>query len=201
MSRYRVPGEASATVNSSPRPRRTSWGGFAPAPVGTEGGLAFQHVGEALELRRDACGDFSTCRQLGRTPLVCGGRRGVLELELGVDRDANGYFFVTGDSDGRAVRVRVSGNPFSAEPLRSRAAASVSLRRSPSTRSAPGFRSPGRSGSRTRNMHSRRNGSERCSSQSGTPPPSLRTSSPRPSRDAVGKDVQMAKLISPTMSA
>jgi hypothetical protein len=46
-------------------------------------------------------------------PLVCGGRRGALELELGIgDRDADGYFFVTGSSDGRAVRVRLSKDPF-----------------------------------------------------------------------------------------
>src|SRR6266545_1525542 len=34
------------------------------APSGTELSLAFQHVGEPLELRWDRCGDLPTCRQL-----------------------------------------------------------------------------------------------------------------------------------------
>jgi hypothetical protein len=60
-----VPGDASVTVNSSPLPRRTSWGGFARRRFAPERGLAFQHVGEALALGRDACGDLST---LSATP-------------------------------------------------------------------------------------------------------------------------------------
>jgi hypothetical protein len=112
-------------------PPLTLFGGVAEDLL-LDGKLTRPHNDVDVLIPRDELpARIEDCERLGFAPiapryeplpgrqLVCGGRRGELELELGVaDHNADGYFFVTGDSDGRAVRVRVSGDPFSTEPLR-----------------------------------------------------------------------------------
>jgi hypothetical protein len=85
----------------------------------------------------------------------CGGRRGALELELGVaDRDEDGYFFVTGASAGHAVQVRLSEDPFTKQSAPFEDSAYVSSHQLLSTRSAPDSLSREHSGSRARSMNS-----------------------------------------------
>jgi hypothetical protein len=85
---------------------------------------------DVLVLRDELPARVTTCERIGFTPmvpryepvpgrpLVCGGRRGALELELGVgDRNAEGSFFVTGTPDGQVVRVRLSEDPFTKQTV------------------------------------------------------------------------------------
>src|SRR5829696_8901071 len=64
MSMKRVPGCASTTLSARPVPKNCNLRAARPPCVGTEAGLAFQHIREAVEVGGDRAAEGSAPRQL-----------------------------------------------------------------------------------------------------------------------------------------